>query len=90
VLTQRFLIQGLVLLVWKQPASAAAIGGYIANTYSFTPLFIAVSIVSFLGAGLLVYIFKEECTCRIHLPISAELKFKYGHRTSHHAVKHFK
>lgn len=71
-------------------ASAAAIGGYIANTYSFTPLFIAVSTVSFLGAGLLVYIFKEECTCRIHLPVSAELKLKYGHHTSRHAVKNFK
>lgn len=61
-------------------AAAAAIGGYFAEIYSFTPLFIAVSILSFLGTLFLTYIFKHEFTCRVQLPISVELKFKKKQR----------
>lgn len=57
-------------------ATAAAIGGYFAETYSFVPLFIAVSILSFLGTSFLTYIFKHEFTCRVRLPIAVQLRFR--------------
>lgn len=61
-------------------AASAAIGGYFAQTYSFLPLFIAVSILSFFGTMFLVYIFKHEFTCRVQLPIAVQLKFKKTQR----------
>ncbi len=61
-------------------ATAAAIGGYFAETYSFLPLFIAVSILSFLGTMFLTYIFKHEFTCRVQLPVAVQLRFKKKER----------
>lgn len=61
-------------------ATTAAIGGYFAEIYSFLPLFIAVSILSFFGTMFLVYIFKHELTCRVQLPISIQLRFKKKQR----------
>lgn len=48
-------------------ASSAAIGGFLAEEYSFQFLFILVSIFSFIGTSFLVYIFKQEFSCKIHL-----------------------
>lgn len=48
-------------------ASAAALGGFLAQKYSFTYLFIFVSIMSFLGTAFLTHIFQQEFSCRIKL-----------------------
>lgn len=51
-------------------AGAATIGAYFADTYSFTYLFVIVSVLSFLGTGFIVHIFNHEFTCKpkFHLP----------------------
>lgn len=41
-------------------ATAAAVGAYFAEQYSFNVLFLIVSIFSFIGTGFIVHIFKEE------------------------------
>lgn len=47
-------------------ATAAALGGYFTEQFSFTPLFIAVSAASFIGSLFLVHIFQQETTHRAH------------------------
>ena len=46
-------------------ACAAALGGFIAERYSFRYLFVIVSIMSFLGTSFLVYIFQQEFSCKV-------------------------
>lgn len=41
-------------------AAAAAIGAYFAEQYSFSILFVIVSVFSFIGTGFIVHMFKEE------------------------------
>ncbi len=43
-------------------AAAAFLGGYFAETFSFTPVFVAVGVLSFIGTGFIVTIFKHEFT----------------------------
>jgi MFS family permease len=57
-------------------ASAAAIGGYLAQNYSFNLLFIIVSVVSFIGSTFLISIFKHEAACPVLLPVGIKLKFR--------------
>lgn len=45
-------------------AGAATLGAYFADNYSFSFLFIIVSIFSFLGTGFIVHIFNQEFVCR--------------------------
>jgi MFS family permease len=45
-------------------AGAATLGAYFAETYSFSFLFILVSIFSFLGTGFIVHVFNQEFTCK--------------------------
>jgi predicted MFS family arabinose efflux permease len=62
-------------------ASAAAMGGYIAQQFSFRLLFIGVGCMSILGSFFIVRIFKEEFTrdkTKKHKPVAL-------HR-SHHGV----
>ncbi len=46
-------------------AAAAAIGAYVAEQYSFAYLFVFVSAMSFIGAGFLTHIFRQEFSCKI-------------------------
>lgn len=41
-------------------ATSAAIGAYFAEQYSFVALFIAVSVLSFIGTGFIIHIFSRE------------------------------
>ncbi|MBU0545868.1 MFS transporter [Patescibacteria group bacterium] len=43
-------------------AVAAFLGAYVAETFNFNILFVGVSILSFIGTGFIVYIFKHEFT----------------------------
>jgi MFS family permease len=43
-------------------AASAALGGFIAQSYSFHYLFLLVSFLSFIGTGFIVHIFKHEFT----------------------------
>lgn len=43
-------------------ASAAVVGAYFAEQYSFTALFLVVSVLSFVGTGFIVHIFNQEFT----------------------------
>ena len=56
-------------------ASAAAIGAYFAQNYSFNVLFVIVSIMSFIGSLFLISIFKQETSCPVFLPVGIKLKF---------------
>lgn len=49
-------------------AGSAAIGGVLAQQFSFVYLFIFVSILSLVGTSFLTFIFQQEFTCRIKLP----------------------
>lgn len=59
-------------------ATAAAIGAYFAENYSFNLLFIMVSVISALGSTFLLSIFKYETTCNVPLPVSIKIRFKKG------------
>lgn len=48
-------------------ATAATLGAYMAEQFSFQYLFIFVSIMSFVGTGFLTHIFQQEFSCRIHI-----------------------
>lgn len=43
-------------------AFAAFFGAYVAETYNFDYLFVGVSVLSFVGTGFIVYVFKHEFT----------------------------
>ncbi|MEK7131154.1 MAG: MFS transporter [Patescibacteria group bacterium] len=43
-------------------ATAAAIGGYMAEAYSFTHLFVVIGTLSLIGSSFISYIFKQEFT----------------------------
>lgn len=47
-------------------AATAAIGGYLAEAFSFRWMFVVVGIFSFVGSMFLIHIFQQEFTCRVH------------------------
>lgn len=48
-------------------AASAALGGYLAEVYSFRWLFVVVATFSFVGSMFLIHIFRQEFSCRISL-----------------------
>ncbi|MDO8509741.1 MAG: MFS transporter [bacterium] len=55
-------------------ATTAFLGGYMAELYSFRHIFVVVGVLSFIGTGFIVHVFRQEFTRQKHLLQKGQLR----------------